>query len=436
MNERLRKVAKWVGYPLFYLFCLGLFGYLTFPFDRLKDRLIAEFQHAQTKRGQASGQRLEIDHLSSYWFTGLEAEGVRLILPPDDGTSSSGRSSSFEAALKGAGSSGATEPPKETVVTIDEVHGRLQVLPLLIGRVKIKFWASAFGGEVMGTVPVGAASGPVEVELADIDLGKIEPLVTLIGLPLKGTAAGRLELAAGEGKFNKANGSLEVKMSGVALGDGKTKFKGQIALPEAKLGDVTITAEATSGVLKITTLSAGGPDVELEGDGKVSVREPWNDSTADLYLRFKFSDAYRDKNDDTRSLLGSPNSTMPALIEIVEPKIKRAKRSDGFYGFHVIGPLKKVKFEPSAVDSPGSKAPRSKTSDSPFAAPKKPGGVQFPLGTSQVTPKEEPSPPLPAPTPAPEPAAEPVRPSEPTEPSPAPPAPTPAPAPQERESER
>lgn len=422
MKTRLRTILKWIAYPLFYLFCLALFGYLTFPFDRLKDRLIAEFDHAQTKRGQSSGQKLEIDELTSYWFTGVEATGVRLIIPPDE---SAGRPSGLEAAL---GKSAAAEPPKDAVIAIDEAQARIQILPLLIGRVKVNFTATAFGGEVEGTIPVGASSGPVQVEAEGIDLSLIEPLAAMIGLPIKGTAQGKLDLTASEGKFNKANGTMELTLTGVSIGDGKTKFKGQLAPPEAKLGDVSLTAEATSGVLKITKLTATGPDIELVGDGKVSVREPWNDSTSDMYLRFKFSDAYRDKNDDTRSLLGSPGSSMPPLIEVVEPKVKRAKRSDGFYGFHVHGPLKRLKFDPSATDGAGSKSPRSKGADAAPSGPKKPSL----FGTTPKlpdAPKEDSAPA--APTPA---AREAPAPEAPVEAAP-PPAPTPTPTPQPERAE-
>jgi type II secretion system protein N len=400
MNDKLRRIAKWILYPLFYLFCLAIFGYLTFPFDRLKDRIIAEFERSQTKRGQtAAAQRLEIDEVTSYWFTGVEATGVRLIVPPDEASS---RPAGLEASL----GKGAAEQPKEMIIAIDEAHARVRILPLLIGRVKIDFTAKAFGGEISGTVPVGAASGPVELELENVDLGQIHPIVSLVGLPMKGTAQGKLELTASEGKFNKANGSLDFTIAGVSVGDGKTKLKGQIALPEARLGDVSIAAEATNGVLKLTKLTGTGPDIELVGDGKVSVREPWNDSAADLYIRFKFSDAYRDKNDDTRSLLGTPGSSMPALIEVVEPKVKKAKRADGFYGFHAHGPLKKLKFDPSATDAGGAK-PAKKGSDSPFSAPKKPAASP---PREPAAPKDdgEPAAPAPAPPrdqPAPEPAA-------------------------------
>lgn len=382
MKERLKKIAKWILYPLFYLFCLVLFGYLTFPFDRLKDRLIAEFDHTQRKKSASAAQKLEIDHLTSYWFSGVEAKGVRLIFPPDD-PSAAGAGRGF-AALSAAAAQASNEPPKPTVIAVDSAHGRVRILPLLIGRIKIDFVANAFGGEVEGTIPVGASSGPVEVAFNNLDIGLVEPLTDLIGLPVKGILAGKLELEASEGKFSKANGSLDISVTGASLGDGKTKFKGQVALPEARLGDITIAGTATEGALKITALSASGPDVELSGDGKLNVREPWNETTADLGLRFKFSDAYRDKNDETRSLLGAPNSNMPALIEIAEPKIKRAKRPDGFYGFHITGALKRLKFEPSTGDSGGARPVRGKGAEaSPFALPNKRPSIPTPAAPAR-----------------------------------------------------
>ncbi|AKT36707.1 type II secretion system protein GspN [Chondromyces crocatus] len=415
MKQWALKVARWTAYPAFYLFCLSLFGYLTFPYDRLKDRLIEEFDRAQTKRGGTATQKLEIDELDSYWFTGLEVKGARLILPPEGATTARG--------LPSAGSAdSASSGPRPSVIEIDEAHARVRILPLFMGRIRVDFWANVFGGVVQGVAPVGKTSGAIEVEMTDLDLSKIEPLEEAIGgIPLRGTLSGKLELEAPEGKFNKANGLLEITGTEVMAGDGKTKIKGLIELPTARLGELTVSAEAKDGILKFTKLSAGGPDVELEGDGKVNVREPWNNSLADLYVRFKFSDAYRGKNDTTKSVLGDPSgSGPPGLIETLEPRMKRAKRSDGFYGWHAHGALKRLKFDPHASDTPAASRQRGRGTETPFnGAAKKPGGLGLPLGTSEARkpatsppvneapPREQERPePVPEPAPIPPPAQE------------------------------
>ena len=56
LSVRQMKILRWVGYGFFYAFCLLLFAFLTFPFDRLRHRIVSEFNASQ---GGASGMRLE-----------------------------------------------------------------------------------------------------------------------------------------------------------------------------------------------------------------------------------------------------------------------------------------------------------------------------------------------------------------------------------------
>ena len=118
MKARLLKIARYAVYPLFYLFCLAVFGYLSFPYDQLKNRVIAEFDKMQAKskrRGRSGGEpmRLEIDELDSYWFTGVEVTGARLIIPPEeDKTKGLPFASSSRGGSYGASSSKADDEPK------------------------------------------------------------------------------------------------------------------------------------------------------------------------------------------------------------------------------------------------------------------------------------------------------------------------------------
>src|SRR6185503_17685644 len=180
-------------------------------------------------------------------------------------------------------------------------------------------------------------------------------------------------------------------------------------------------------------------------------------------LKFKFTDAYRNKSETTKSLLGEPGSPLPGLMEMQVPKMKRAKRTDGFYGWHVHGALKKLKFDPSSVDVAPS-ATLGAASGKSFSKPnwKKPPGLNFPAPGGvkdgdgddfQPTPPAPPPPPRPTPetptkppdqAPAPPPPPERAAPAErppptsepaatersPEPPPPPPPAPTPPPSPE------
>jgi hypothetical protein len=65
-----------------------------------------------------------------------------------------------------------------------------------------------------------------------------------------------------------------------------------------------------------------------------------------LQVRFKINDAYRSKNDVTKSLFGTAGSSMPPLFEL-DPKVKQSKRADGFYGWAIRGALGRPDFVPA-----------------------------------------------------------------------------------------
>ena len=387
MKEKLLKVLKLLPYVGFYGSCLGLFFYLTFPIDRLKDRIVAEIG----KQSKGQGPVVTMEHLDSYWLSGVELENVRIRLPASDSGASS--------KTPGFGSFGMPapkpEPEKDSVIEVKEAHARARLLPLLIGRVQLDFWAAVFGGEISGSAPTGSSKGDVELKIEDVKLSEVEPLQNFLGVPIDGKVNGSLSLSPTDGKFSKSTGKVDVSIKNLVVSDGKTKIQGLLAIPPAKVDEIVLSGEAEKGVLKITKLSANGPDLELDGDGKINVRDPWGDSNVDLYIKFRFTDAYRGKDGTTRSILGEPGSTSTPLIETTVPKLKKAKRADGFYGFHVHGKLKKLDFTPSSTDASGSggtpsstKKPKGSGAGDPagLMAPggRKLGGVTLPLGASSA----------------------------------------------------
>ncbi len=102
------------------------------------------------------------------------------------------------------------------------------------------------------------------------------------------------------------------------------------------------------------------------------MRELATDSIADIYIRFKVNEAFRDKNDLAKTLFGDSTVKMPASVEMLDPRMKQAKRADGFYGFHLHGALGKLQFDPSAYSGQaGGGAPP------PAAAKAAPGAPGF-----------------------------------------------------------
>jgi len=315
------KYATIVGYPLFYLVCLMIFASLTFPYEKLKERVVASF-NGQAVPGTTQ-QELQIDDMGGYWLSGVRMKGVRLL-------------------------TASAEPGKPpTKIEIDEATVRYSMLPMLVGSSDVNFDLVAFGGEISGSYDSPGKDKSVEVSLESIDIGKIPPLVQVLGVPLEGKLGGAVRLVMPEGKASKGSGSVSLEAKGVLVGDGKAKIKGTIALPRIDVGAITFAADAKDGVLKITKLVAGGKDVEVQGEGRITMRELATDSLCDAQLRFKINDAYRGKSDMTKSLFGAPGSNGPGLFELADAKIRSSKRPDGYYGWSVHGSLGNPDFTPA-----------------------------------------------------------------------------------------
>ncbi|MBI5531482.1 MAG: type II secretion system protein GspN [Deltaproteobacteria bacterium] len=337
MNPRFKKILIWVGYPVFYLFCFLIFAYFTFPFEHLRDRIIVEFTADQRKSG--GNMRLEIESLTSYWLSGIEARGVRLISPPPPPTAD-----------------GVRKPATE--IGIERLTARFSILPLLIGRTTLNVSAKTMGGLIEASTTKKGEDRQLEADIEKVSVAGITPLVEAVGLPINGELKGHLDITLPEGKLAKANGTIRLMFVDYSVGDGKAKIKDMIALPKMNVGDLTLECDIKDGVAKVSKLAASGQDLDFSSDGKLTLRDPFSDSQADLYMRFKFADGYKNRNDTTRNLFGAPGSNVPPAIEMV-PAMKSSKRADGFYSWHVWGLLKMLRYDPSPTGAGPSASPNA-----------------------------------------------------------------------------
>lgn len=310
MKQKLKKLAPWVGFPAFYLFCFVVFASWTFPFDKVKERIVVQF-NAQQARSTAP-QILSIDELDSSFLTGIKATGVRLTSPnPEPG-----------------------KPPIE--LKIDEARARISLLSLLAGKRYVTYTLSLADGTVTGSFEENGKDRAIDVNFDGVDIGRVEPVTAQLGVPIEGRLGGSLKLQLPEGKASKGNGSVNLELKDVAIGDGKAKIKGLLALPKLSLGTVALAGEAKDGVLKVSKLSASGKDVDLTADGRIQMRENAPDSGLELAFKFKIGDAYRKKNEQTKMIFGEPGSKIPPLFDSVT---QMKPGADGFYAFNVRGTL-------------------------------------------------------------------------------------------------
>lgn len=341
LPPRARVALRWSGYVAAYLAVLTLFFYITFPFSALKQRIIAAYAATQ---GGASPGRLEIDDLTwSFAFPGVVASGVRMVsLNPEVGA--------------------ATEDTKPRVITLEEMSARVSPVKWLFGTKDIAFSADGMGGEVDGNIVISSKGREYSIELRDVSPGQLPTIAETIGLPMKGVVNGEMHITLPEEKAALAQGEVNLVIENLEIGDGKAKIRNTIALPTVQVGTLEIKATITSGQLKIEKLSANGSDLELEGEGKIRLRDKVQQSGVEVLVRFGFTDKYRNKSDLTKAIFGDPKSTAPGLFDM-DPTMKRAKQSDGSYNFNVSGSFDRLRYTPTSQrigsqrTTPGARSP-------------------------------------------------------------------------------
>lgn len=323
-KERLKRIAPYVGYPIFYFFCLVIFLSWTFPYEKVKERIVTTVNAQQ--RNSPHPQELQIDELDSWWFTGVKAKGVKLITPAAD----------------------PTKPPTE--IKIDEVRASISLLGLLVGNKDVSFKIDAFDGTIKGSFEDSGKERNVDVTFDGVDMSKVDAIATNIGFPLDGKLFGTLKLQLPEGKASKGNGNVALEVRDMFAGNAKELTVktplGPFTLPRLKVGNFTVNGEAKDGILKITKVGASGGDVEVNGDGRVQLREVATDAHLEVNLKFKINDGYRNKSEKTKMLFGAPGGKDKPMLEM-DPRMAKSKSADGFYGLKIGGTLAKPDPQPA-----------------------------------------------------------------------------------------
>ena len=308
-----RRTLGILGYVAFFLVTFVIFAYLTFPWDRLKDYVVQEVERPVGPGGvrSPSGWELDIIDLSPSWLNGVSASGVRIAKRP---------------ALESDG------PPME--MTLDRVDAHASLLGLIFGRRGGSLRAEFAGGTADLDVAQSGAERQIDLTLDAVELRRVGILRAFVPIPLVGRVSGDVDLVLGA-EPTDTSGAVSLVVEGLTAGDGNAKLPvpgmgDGITLERVDAGDLTLAGEIEEGVLDLSTLAADGTDIELAGDGTLRFGKTLPRSMLDLLLYVKIKDAYRDRNDRTRSLF--------SLIEL-SPQLRSARTEDGALQFQLGGAL-------------------------------------------------------------------------------------------------
>jgi len=322
------RLIKWTGYPLFGLTTFVVFLYITFPYDKLKDRI-------EKQLSTSDDMTVTIDALGPSPLLGVSAERVLVTMKP--------RPSPPVPPMVGAEPSPPPPKPKSIRILLDEVSINAGLLALLRGATDVSFKVRGLGGVVSGDYEAEKKKGwALSLEVEGMSLARLPAVQEFVGLPVKGVLAGEVKLVVPQNRWSESSGSISIECEGCSVGDGKAKLKipgnaltaQGITMPRIRLGQFGGEIKVEKGVASLENVSAKSPDVEVVLEGDVHLRKPIGFSNSQAYLRFKISPELKKRD---------------PKFELLESGMAQAKRPDGFLGLRLVGTLKNMRPVPSAV---------------------------------------------------------------------------------------
>ena len=300
-NPFANRVAQWLGYGAFFVFCFMLFTYWTFPYDRVRDLV--------QRKAANQGYELTIAELRPNWLTGIKANGVFLSKHSTTGT--------------------ADDKPPPT--SIDELKVRVSVLPLLLSKRAFSFSAELAGGEIDGNVSLGDKTSHVEVDIDTVELKQIPALRQFTKIPVAGLVNGSIEFDVSE-NIEESIADIDLRIDAMTVGDGKSKAPipgwGGLAIDKADFGTLEIVTSTDKGIVKITKFQSDGKDIKLKGSGEVKLVHPIGASRADILVKVLVEEAYKDRSKKVAGLFELAKS---------RPEFKKALTDDGGLQFKING---------------------------------------------------------------------------------------------------
>ena len=302
----LRRVSRWVGYPIFAIVVALMSLYFSLPRDVIRDRI--ETALSADSRAPQPGLGMDV-RINEVDLTILLGPGVFL--------------DHVEMRTR------PTVPTeKPTRFVIDDLTLRTGILGQLFHSPSYSFKSHLLSGELSGDVSMSKSSSEVELNADQLVLTNAPGLSALTTLPLEGKLSMKTELAMDKQLASTTHGQIDITIDDAAVGDGKAKLKiagdpflaAGITVPKIKLGKIDLKIPVDKGRVKLDGTKIKSSDIELYVDGFIDLRDPTGNSQMNLWVRVKPSEALAKKE---------------PTIELMTNSMQ--KTSDGFIGLQVTG---------------------------------------------------------------------------------------------------
>lgn len=397
LSPRMRRILRYVGIGVFSLIVFVFALQLSFPYTRIKDRLV--------------------DQLSEKYDVSI-GDVERGIVP--------GRVYFNDVNIRTR-----KTKPEEPVTTflVKRLEVDVGILPLMSGTLRVKLDAAIGKGDIDATVWLkGFGKKGIKFTAEGTDLaGTALPMRAALGLPMTGTIefSAALDLPYDHPKAGKpipnwkaADGAFSISCpSGCTFGDGKTKLKplvknaGQQAMVgegidfgQVNIDSLVARATIKNGKLEVTKFDAKSRDGELHVDYAMTLDKEFGNSVVAGCLRFKGSEALLKREPKTYAAIQTTGaelrgdglfhirltdrfSTMKRLNQECGPSTKVGNGEDFSHG-----PARpKLTVQPQEPPKPAMNAPTPPVEPPPPPPPPTAAGSATP-GSAGAAPARPPGP--------------------------------------------
>jgi type II secretion system protein N len=361
LGPRTRKLARYLGFAVVGVVTFIFAFQLTFPFDRVKDKVI--------------------DALSEKYEVTI-GDVERGIIP--------GRMYFKAVSLR-------TRPTKVggvvTTFYVEQLEIDLGLFALLRGTVAIKLDAKIGPGHIKGRVAVSKDAISIDVVGEDLPSASL-PAREAIGLPMSGKVRFSFELELPNEKtkagkvgpnWTKAEGKAELACpSGCVVGDGKTKLRmdlknqrnqafaeGGIDFGKVNIDSLLANVEIKNGKLDVTKFETKSTDGELHVDFDMAFnQQDINNSLVTGCLRFNGSPALLKREPKTHTAISATGAPLGP---------------DNLFHIKLDGPFREVRrlgqicgsAANTSMDNPGGSTARPNLTITP-ETPSRPGQIALP----------------------------------------------------------
>jgi type II secretion system protein N len=139
--------------------------------------------------------------------------------------------------------------------------------------------AEIYGGTALGELRMNNGAVNANVQWKDLNLGRYRSLTTLFDEgQLAGRVSGSLDFEGHGAKLDAGQGTGEIALEGVALTGAKVSG---FPVPDLHVRQTKVRFVVRGGRLEIQEFQATG-DVDVQGSGNVTLREPLQESILNL----------------------------------------------------------------------------------------------------------------------------------------------------------